>query len=170
MGGGYGLSQISDTDRPSPSPSQPEKITNDEPTSVSILLVEDNAADVHLVRESLALHKIRNELAVLSDGATAVQYLDAVDSSAVTCPQLVILDLNLPKTTGREVLKRIRQSPRCAKIPVVILSSSGAQKDRDDAHTLGATHYIKKPSDLKEFLEVGAVFKALLDKASDQST
>jgi chemotaxis family two-component system response regulator Rcp1 len=136
---------------------------------VSILLVEDNAADVHLVRESLALHKVGNELTVLKDGAKAIHYIEAIDRSDVACPKLVVLDLNLPKTSGRDVLKRIRQSPRCAQIPVVILSSSGAHKDREDARILGATQYIKKSSDLSKFMEIGAVLKALLETGQGSS-
>jgi CheY-like chemotaxis protein len=134
-----------------------------EPLAVSILLVEDNPADVHLVRESLKLHNVTDELTVFRDGARAIQYIDAIDGNTVACPQLVVLDLNLPKTSGREVLKRIRSSQRCAETPVVILSSSGAQRDREDARLLGATQYIRKPSELSEFMAIGATLKKLVD-------
>lgn len=80
--------------------------------------------------------------------------------------KLVVLDLNLPKTNGRDVLKRIRQSPRCAHIPVVILSSSGADKDREDARALGTTQYIEKSSDLSKAMDIGAVLKNLLETGS----
>jgi CheY-like chemotaxis protein len=80
----------------------------------------------------------------------------------VDCPDLVIIDLNLPRKSGREVLETMRRSDRCRHVPVVILSSSDAQEDRADAAWLGATRYIRMPSQLEDFLRLGAIFKEII--------
>jgi CheY-like chemotaxis protein len=128
-----------------------------------ILLVEDNSADVHLVKAALSEHHVNHSLTVIKDGESAIQYIDAIDRGESRCPDLVVLDLNLPRKTGREVLERMRLSPRCSAVPIVILSSSGAEKDREDARALGATLYLKKPSDLGQFLAIGGTIKQLLE-------
>jgi CheY-like chemotaxis protein len=130
--------------------------------AVSILLVEDNPADAGLVREALEEHNVEGELIVLNDGEKAIGFIQALDAHPASCPDLVILDLNLPKKSGRVVLECMRRSPICGRAPVVILSSSDAQQDRADAARLGANRYIRKPSRLEEFLSLGAVFKATL--------
>jgi CheY-like chemotaxis protein len=132
------------------------------PQQPSIVLVEDNSADVNLVQVALAEHHIDHSLIILKDGEKAVQYIDDVDSGTGACPTLFILDLNLPRKDGREVLRRIRLSPRCGALPIIILSSSGAEKDRKEAKSLGATIYIRKPSDLDQFLSIGEKIKELL--------
>lgn len=114
------------------------------------------------MREALSIHQITSALTVLKDGERAVKFLEAVDRREFPAPQLIILDLNLPKVSGRELLERIRSSVLYADIPVVILSSSGAERDREDARRLGATRYIKKPSDLAEFMSIGAEIRMLL--------
>jgi chemotaxis family two-component system response regulator Rcp1 len=128
--------------------------------------VEDNPGDVGLVRHVLAEHGITCELLVLRDGEKALEFVEQVDESRIRCPQLVILDLNLPKTNGREVLRRMKISPVCGNVPVVILSSSDALKDRQDTAALGASRYIRKPPTLDEFLKIGGVLKMLLDNAA----
>jgi DNA-binding response OmpR family regulator len=127
-----------------------------------VLLIEDNPADVCLVRKALEEHEVEGELTVLSDGEKALQFMEAVDAQPLECPDLVILDLNLPKKSGRQVLEFMRQSVNCRDMPVVILSSSDAENDRADASRLGATLYIRKPSRLGEFLNVGATLKQFL--------
>ena len=127
-----------------------------------ILLVEDNNADVHLVQEALSEHRVKHSLTVLHDGESAIRYIEAVDDEASTCPSLVVLDLNLPRKSGRDVLEKMRHSPRCGGIPIMILSSSGADNDKAEAKALGATVYIKKPSNLSQFLSIGEVIKELL--------
>ena len=127
-----------------------------------ILLVEDNAGDVALVRQALKLHSVDCELVVQTDGEKAVHFIDEVDSGGASCPGLIILDLNLPKRPGRDVLKRIRESPRCGGAHVIILSSSDATQDRVEATALGADRYIRKPSKLDDFMQIGAVVQSLL--------
>jgi two-component system, chemotaxis family, response regulator Rcp1 len=133
----------------------------------SILLVEDSRADAELVREALEEHGVEGELIVLTNGENAIEFIRSLDAQRVECPNLVILDLNLPKTTGREVLKWVRQSVSCGQSPVVILSSSDAAEDRAETIGLGASRYIRKPSRLQEFMSLGAIFKTMLGGAPD---
>jgi len=115
-----------------------------------------------LVREALEENGVEGELVVLTDGEAAIQFIKALDVQRVACPDLVIIDLNLPKRPGRDVLKCVRQSVVCGGVQVVILSSSDAQQDRADTLRLGASRYIRKPSRLEEFMNLGAIFKAML--------
>jgi CheY-like chemotaxis protein len=130
-------------------------------------MVEDNTGDVALMRQTLKQHGVNLELVVMSDGEKAIQFIDGLDAGTMTCPALVILDLNLPKRPGREVLERIRQSDRCGSIPVAVFSSSDAAKDKEEAARLGANRYIRKPTNLEDFLSVGALLKALLGDSRD---
>ena len=132
---------------------------------VSILLVEDNPADAGLVRMALEEHGVEGDIFVVTDGETAIQLIGDLDAQPVDCLDLAIIDLNLPKKPGRVVLERIRRSERCKAIPVVILTSSDAEQDRADAVRLGANHYLRKPSKLEEFLDLGTVFKQILGGA-----
>ena len=127
------------------------------------MLVEDNPADATLVRKALEEHAVEGELLIISDGERAIDFIHALDTHpSEECPGLAIIDLNLPKKPGREVLEQMRLSQRCRHVPVVILSSSDAARDRADAARFGANRYIRKPSRLEEFLGLGAVFKAAL--------
>jgi DNA-binding response OmpR family regulator len=118
---------------------------------------------VNLIREALQEHGVEGELLVASDGDKAMRFIEALDAKPeIACPDLIIIDLNLPKTPGTEVLKRMRQLDRCRDVPVVILSSSDAAHDKANAAQLGASRYLRKPLRLQEFLSLGAVFKALM--------
>jgi CheY-like chemotaxis protein len=127
-----------------------------------IVLVEDNPGDVALVREALYEYGIQSELTVLFDGERAFELFDRLDRERMRCPDLVLLDLKLPKRDGHEVLEHMRASVQCAHVPVVIVTSSNAREDRDKAAKLGATRYIRKPHSLDEFIQLGAVFKDIL--------
>jgi chemotaxis family two-component system response regulator Rcp1 len=131
---------------------------------VFIFLAEDNPADAGLVRRALEEHGVEGELLVIADGETAIAFIQAIDIEASPCPDLAIVDLNLPKKPGRAVLERIRRSAHCRHIPVVILSSSDAERDKTDAARFGASRYIRKPSRLDDFLSLGSIFKAALSK------
>jgi CheY-like chemotaxis protein len=127
------------------------------------LLVEDNPADSGLVRKALEEHGVTGELNLVNDGEKAIQFIRSLDEAPVAaCPDLVIIDLNLPKKSGREVLETMRRSERCRHIPVVILSSSDAQQDKADASRLGASRYLRKPSRLEDFLKLGEIFRELI--------
>jgi CheY-like chemotaxis protein len=128
----------------------------------SILLVEDNPADVGLVREALEEHAVHCELIVIHNGEHAIEFVESLDADRPGCPRLIILDLNLPRRSGRDVLKSVRGSAACAQVPVLILTSSDNRKDRLDAANLGASRYIRKPSRLAEFLALGEIFQEML--------
>jgi DNA-binding response OmpR family regulator len=114
---------------------------------------------------ALEQHGMEGELVVIADGETAIAFIQSIDAEAVWCPDLVILDLNLPKKPGREVLARMRMSAHCQRTPVIILSSSDAERDKADAVRFGANSYVRKPTKLDEFLSLGLIFKAALHEA-----
>jgi DNA-binding response OmpR family regulator len=149
-----------------PSQSEADAERNEVPRAACILLVEDNPADVLLVQESLDEHGIDCDLTVMNDGEKAFHFIDQIEAGKASCPALLVLDLNLPKRSGREVLSRLRASTVCAQVPVVILSSSDAPRDRKEAAQLGATLYIRKPSNLEDFMALGAILKRILSGTS----
>jgi CheY-like chemotaxis protein len=109
----------------------------------------------------------RGELTVVDDGESAIHLIQSLDQNAIAvCPDLVIIDLNLPRRSGCEVLEIMRRCEKCRHIPVVILSSSDALQDRAEAARLGATRYIRKPSRLEDFLALGATFREIIDSRS----
>ena len=128
--------------------------------------MEDNPADAYLVQEALLEHNVRCQVVHIKDGEEGVNFVDRVQRGEANCPELVILDLNLPRTHGLAVLEHMRASSACAHILVVVLTCSNNQKDREQATRLGVSMYIRKPSRLDELLQLGAVFKDMMDKKS----
>ena len=122
-----------------------------------ILLVEDNPDDITLTERALKKSHILNQLIVARDGVEALDYLFGMgiwagrDMSNV--PEIVLLDLKLPKIDGLEVLKRIRANPRTKLLPVVILTSSKEEKDLIDGYSMGANSYIRKPVNFNQFVD-----------------
>ena len=128
-----------------------------------VLLVEDSPADIYIVRESLKRHLKDIELQVLSDGEKAFDLIEATEADdSAASPAILILDLNLPKRSGQEILRRIRQSSKLGRIPVVIFTSSDSPADRAETTRLGATAYFRKPADLEEFMCIGKVVQSVL--------
>lgn len=125
-------------------------------------MVEDNAGDVELLREALQEHAVACNLSTVNDGEKALAMIKRFEAGDVPCPDLFVLDLNLPKVDGRKVLEHIRAGERCSRVPVVVLSSSDAPADIRAAMRVGASRYIRKPSNLDEFMEIGAVLKKML--------
>ena len=122
---------------------------------IDILLVEDNLGDVDLAREALEGSKINNKLYVVGDGEAALDFLNQSNGYADTPrPDLILLDLNLPKKDGREVLADIKAHRNLRRIPVVILTTSNAEEDVLKSYDLHANCYITKPIDLKQFVKV----------------
>ena len=122
---------------------------------VEILLVEDNPGDVRLAIEALKEAKVRNNLHVVEDGMEAMAFLRKEGQyTAVPRPDVVLLDLNLPKKDGREVLAEIKTDDNLKRIPVVILTVSKAEEDILKTYNLHANCYITKPLDLDQFLSV----------------
>jgi two-component system response regulator len=126
-------------------------------TGQIILLVEDNADDIELTLRAFRTSKLANEIVIARDGAEALDYLFGTgthagrDTSAM--PQLVLLDLKLPKIDGLEVLRRIRADPRTSLIPVVVLTSSDEERDVVESYQIGANSYVRKPVDFAQFLD-----------------
>ena len=128
-----------------------------------LLLIEDNPADVELVEEALAEAALDCGLSVMRDGQQAIDYIEHIETEpACRFPDLILLDLNLPKVSGEEVLNRMRSSRKCKAAKVLIISSSDAPSDRARLMKLGANEYFHKPSSLKQFMELGPRVRALL--------
>ena len=122
---------------------------------IEILLVEDNSGDARLAREALRDAKVRNNLTWISDGAEALSFLRRQGKyAAAPRPDLILLDLNLPRKDGREVLTEIKSDDKFKRIPVVILTTSQAEEDVLRAYHLNANCYITKPVDLDQFMKV----------------
>jgi chemotaxis family two-component system response regulator Rcp1 len=123
--------------------------------SIEILLVEDNPADIRLTEEVLKGSKIRNALNVVMDGVEAMAFLRGEDKyKGFARPDIILLDLNLPKKDGREVLSEIKSDPDLRLIPVVILTTSEAEQDIIKTYDLHANCYITKPVDFDQFISV----------------
>ncbi|MBI5075343.1 MAG: response regulator [Nitrospirae bacterium] len=122
---------------------------------IDILLVEDNPGDVDLAREALGMGKLHNTLHVVQDGVAAMSFLLKTGKYVnAPRPDLIILDLNLPKKDGRQVLAEIKNDAELKRIPVVILTTSRAEEDILKTYNLHANCYITKPIDMKQFLHV----------------
>ena len=122
---------------------------------IDILLVEDNPADVRLMMEILKEGKVLNRLHVVRDGVEAMEFLHREGAyTDVPCPDLILLDLNLPKKDGREVLAEIKSNKDLKRIPVVVLTISKAEEDILKSYDLHANCYITKPVDLEQFINV----------------
>jgi len=123
--------------------------------AIDILLVEDSAADVDLTLEAFKDAKIQNRMSVVEDGVEAMAYLRQEGSHAqARRPDLILLDLNLPRKDGRQVLKEIKADPILRLIPVVILTTSNGEEDVLRAYDLHANCYVKKPVDFNRFMDV----------------
>lgn len=128
-----------------------------------VLIVEDNESDVFLIEEAISAAKLSIPLQVVKDGDQAVRFFDRIDADpSLPCPALVILDINLPKKQGGEVLKHMRRSRRCGSAIVVTVSTSDSAADREQMKMLGAHEYFRKPSTFDEFMKLGDVIKTLL--------
>lgn len=122
---------------------------------VEILIVEDNPGDVRLMQEAMRDSKVLNQIHVVEDGVAAMAYLHRDGEYAdAPCPDLIMLDLNLPMKDGREVLEEVKEDPELRRIPVVILTTSGAEDDILRTYNHHANCYITKPIDLKQFIKV----------------
>jgi CheY-like chemotaxis protein len=123
----------------------------------TLLLVEDNPDDIELTRRAFARNNIINQLVVVTDGEAALHYLFATGPYAGRDPQAlphaVLLDLNLPKISGLEVLRRIRAQETTRRLPVIILTTSREERDIVGSYDLGANSYVRKPVDFGQFVE-----------------
>ncbi len=120
-----------------------------------ILLVEDNPDDIMMTCRALKKNNILNEVVVAEDGAEALDYLFGAGKyagrDATICPQVILLDLNLPKMGGLEVLKQVRADERTSLLPIVVLTTSNEDRDRVESYRLGTNSYVQKPVDFDQF-------------------
>jgi two-component system, chemotaxis family, response regulator Rcp1 len=122
---------------------------------IEILLVEDNLGDARLATEALKENKVRNNLYHVEDGVEAMRFLHRqAEYADVPLPDLILLDLNLPRKDGREVLAEIKEDPELRLVPVVVLTTSEAERDLVKTYDLHANAYVVKPIDLDRFIEV----------------
>lgn len=119
----------------------------------TILLVEDNPDDVELTKRALARSNVASDLVVARDGAEALDYLFSAGGDDHQLPQLVLLDLKLPKVDGLEVLQRVREDKRTKLLRVIVLTSSNEDEDKLRSYDLGASSFVRKPLDFGEFVE-----------------
>lgn len=130
--------------------------------TLNLLLAEDNLPDVLLVREAIKNEKLPLEIYTAPDGEKAIDFFVKADSDPnAPCPHVLLLDLNLPKVDGFEVLRRIRASNRCRDIPVLVVTSSDSPDDRRQAASLGAG-YFRKPITYDEFAKIGPILRQFL--------
>ena len=124
-----------------------------------VLVIEDSKTDVFLIREALESAGVRAGIDVVHDGQAALRFLDEEAR-----PALVLLDLNLPKYSGREVLRHIRTNLRTKDLAVLVVTSSALSQDREELTALGFDGYFQKPSDYAAFLKLGPLVKGLLER------
>ena len=131
-----------------------------------ILLAEDNPGDVELVREALREHGIHCELQIISDGEQALTFIDGLDlDSKLPCPDLLLLDLHLPKHGGIEILQRLQASKRCGRTPVVVFTSSESMpRPQNNDEENAAVHYFRKPASLSQFMQLGQIVKEIVNR------
>ena len=130
---------------------------------IQILLIEDNPADVELLRRSFVAAQLDCSLTVLEDGAEALAFVRRLEKQpGEPSPDLIVLDLNIPKNDGVEVLQALRASSAFAEVPVAVLSSSASPRDRAKIEQFRIGRYITKPADLDQFLRIGVILKELL--------
>ena len=123
--------------------------------AIDVLLVDDDPGDTLMIREAFEHNKVKNELQCVSDGVQAMQYLRREGEYAnAPRPDLILLDLNLPRKDGREVLAEIKSDPQLVTIPVVVLTTSHAEEDVLRSYQLHANAYVTKPVDFDRFIEV----------------
>jgi CheY-like chemotaxis protein len=128
-----------------------------------VLLAEDNPGDVFLIRRALDGQPLLYELILAKDGEEAINYLEQAATGARKI-DLLLLDLNLPRHDGAEVLAYLRSHSSLANVPVVLLTSSDSPQDRERCLSLGASRYFQKPSNLTAFMEIGQIAKQLIER------
>jgi DNA-binding response OmpR family regulator len=132
---------------------------------LQVLLIEDSLADLMLMREALERHVGDFAASTIGDAEEAILYVGKLCASPeMPCPDVVLLDLNLPKGDGMDFLRALRDSRKCPRTAVIVVTSSDSPRDRARAAEMGAARYFRKPSDLDEFLTLGGVVKEVLSE------
>lgn len=123
-----------------------------------------------MVKEVVEEHHLNANILVRQDGEQMLKLIEQMDAGEIPCPDVVLLDLNLPRRTGLELLARMRASTACKHVPVVIITSSAAASDRMAAQRLGASHFFVKPSNFDDFMRLGEVIKVVMRGTTTGST
>ena len=133
---------------------------------VVVLLAEDNRVDVMLIKEAIETYRLPIELHLANDGEEACEIIEAADADlASPCPELLVLDLNLPRRSGIEILERLRSSAKCKDIPVLVVTSSDLSRERDELAKLGVWRHFRKPTGYDDYLKIGEVLNELLKES-----
>jgi chemotaxis family two-component system response regulator Rcp1 len=128
-----------------------------------ILIAEDSKSDVYLIRQALKKSGIDAQIHVTDDGEKTVTFFEQADADPeAPCPDIVLLDINMPRYKAADVMRRLRASARCNNALVLIVTSSDSQRDRDEMDALGANGYFRKPSEFLEFMKLGPLVQDLL--------
>ena len=131
-----------------------------------ILLCEDNEADIFLVRYALSTHQIEHELHLVTDGDQAIEFVNRMGKpDGPPCPDIFLLDMNLPKADGIEVLRECRKQSQSRQTPVIVMSSSVILRDKAIMEELRVSYYFRKPSELEAFLKLGSIVLEILTNA-----
>jgi chemotaxis family two-component system response regulator Rcp1 len=138
------------------------------PDNSHILVVEDNPADIFLIRKTISATELEVTVHIVKDGEAATLFFDEADrDDSAPCPRLAIIDLNLPRKNGIEVITHLRLSRRCRNASVIVVSTSNALKDRDAVMVSGANAYFRKPSEYDEFLKLSGLILEWFPKGSE---
>jgi two-component system, chemotaxis family, response regulator Rcp1 len=133
-----------------------------------IWIAEDNPADLYLIEEALRRHEVSYRLTTADNGEDMLNMIARLDRDpAESCPNLFLIDLNLPRRSGDEILARLRNSSRCAQVPAIVITSSDSPQDRARARELGASFYFRKPADLERFMAIGEIVRKFLETQPD---
>jgi CheY-like chemotaxis protein len=139
-----------------------------EENSYRIWIAEDNPADVYLIEEALRRHEFTYRLTTADNGEDMLNMIARLDRDpSESCPDLFLIDLNLPRRSGDEILARLRKSGRCAQVPAIVITSSDSPQDRARVRELGASFYFRKPADLERFMAIGEIVRKFLEKQTD---
>lgn len=146
---------------------KPESLAN--AGARTVLLVEDNPTDVYVIREVLEKCGLNLRLRLAGDGEDALLYLQSLaKTKKSSCPALILLDLNLPKISGIEVLQQLRAGSPCRRTPVIVVTSSTAEGDRAAVQRLGAEAYFQKPKSLAAYMQLAGLIKRVLASADNE--
>ncbi len=130
-----------------------------------ILIAEDNKSDVYLIRQALKESGVDAQIHVADDGEKTIRFFEQADADAAApCPDLILLDINMPRYKGGDILRRLRASSRCKDALVIIVTSSDSQRDREEMNAFGVQGYFRKPSEFLEFMKLGPLVRDLLTR------
>jgi CheY-like chemotaxis protein len=160
---GSGSNQNPDADQSSASRSPSDNTQTRRPWH--ILIAEDNKSDVVLIQRALKKSGVDAQVHIADDGEKAVRFFERADSDTTApCLDLILLDINMPRYKGGDILRKLRSSSRCKNALVLIVTSSDSSRDREEMDTLGAHGYFRKPSEFSEFMKLGLMVRDLLER------